>query len=660
MRLILIILLLIGQANAATYYVKVAGGTGTGADDANAWSYAKFNSTNISSGDVVYFKKGEIFYGYMKTTAGVRYDAYGTGARPVISGFTTLPTWTSLGNNLWSASLSAGVTETMVVVNGTLTPPGRFPNTGWLPMLTGGSNSFTTDTPSPSTYNGGNAVIWKREWMIDKCPITSVSGTTVNFNNPTPFPALGPEAGGYWKYFITDHPATLDLQNEWYYTSGTLTMYSTVNPGTLGVRAATVDTLVKMGSQSNIRFENLTFEGSKESLIVISGGSGNVVTNCTLRFAGRRGIQADFMANFLMSNCDVRYINWSGVDAILGSNQRFVNNTFEYIGINPELCQPGNKANHALWYNGTNNVAEYNIVGWIGYVAIDLSGNYDTCRFNYVHDYTQMVTDGGGIYMSDETNGVGRMVYGNIVINGKGERSGTPFPSYDNSQALYFDESTAGVEVLNNFAAYNAGGGLYLHKAHHIVVRGNTFYGNTKRQVYFGEDSEGDTHITNVDFSNNVLHSLTSTDLSYSFRATPTISTFFSRISDNIVSKPSTTDSIVYALQITITGYDGEGHPIYAYDEPVYTLASWKSAYPGFDARTTGTPTAFATGTPVVQFNPLLTSTAYSNAGVYKSIKGTVYSIGTSFVRPYGNEVIIKTGDLSVVTTPPVKALRIR
>src|SRR4051812_45621365 len=56
---------------ANTYYVKLSGGTGTGLDsNAQAWSYAKFNSAPIPAGSTVLFRSGEKFYGTMQAWAG--------------------------------------------------------------------------------------------------------------------------------------------------------------------------------------------------------------------------------------------------------------------------------------------------------------------------------------------------------------------------------------------------------------------------------------------------------------------------------------------------------------------------------------------------------------------------------------------------------------
>ena len=79
-------------------------------------------------GDAVFFKNGDIFTGSINPASGVYYGAYGTGAKPLISGFTTLTGWTSVGTNLWEAPLNTGLRLNMLIINGVIKAPGRYPN----------------------------------------------------------------------------------------------------------------------------------------------------------------------------------------------------------------------------------------------------------------------------------------------------------------------------------------------------------------------------------------------------------------------------------------------------------------------------------------------------------------------------------------------------
>ena len=106
------------------------------------------------------FKRGDTFYGSLTIknsgSSGnpITFSAYGTGAKPVITGFTAVTAWTNKGGNIWESTNAVSTLSTcnMVVVNGVNTPMGRYPNSdaaksGYLPFQ---SHSGTTSITSSS------------------------------------------------------------------------------------------------------------------------------------------------------------------------------------------------------------------------------------------------------------------------------------------------------------------------------------------------------------------------------------------------------------------------------------------------------------------------------------------------------------------------------
>src|SRR6058998_2219641 len=100
------------KANATNYYFSSSQG-----DDSRSSSQAQNSSTpwksidklnsflsSIKAGDQILFKSGDTFYGSISTTksgtssAPITFSSYGSGAKPVITGLTTVSSWTSLGN----------------------------------------------------------------------------------------------------------------------------------------------------------------------------------------------------------------------------------------------------------------------------------------------------------------------------------------------------------------------------------------------------------------------------------------------------------------------------------------------------------------------------------------------------------------------------------
>src|SRR6185437_5872170 len=124
---------------ATTYYVSSSTGNdnNSGTDPSSAWqSINKVNSVSLRPGDNVLFMRGDSFYGGLVVNNSgssgnpITYSAYGSGAKPIITGFTTITSWTNLGGNIWESTNAVSTLPTagMVSVNGVNTAMGRYPN----------------------------------------------------------------------------------------------------------------------------------------------------------------------------------------------------------------------------------------------------------------------------------------------------------------------------------------------------------------------------------------------------------------------------------------------------------------------------------------------------------------------------------------------------
>src|SRR5688500_18679056 len=128
---------------AATYYFSTSLGDDSRSmqqaqNPATPWkTINKLNAifSSLNAGDVILFNRGEVFAGaIVATKSGVSgnpivFSAYGSGAKPIISGFGTLGSWANVGNGVWEARLSSETAVmNMVTVNNVPQAMGRFPN----------------------------------------------------------------------------------------------------------------------------------------------------------------------------------------------------------------------------------------------------------------------------------------------------------------------------------------------------------------------------------------------------------------------------------------------------------------------------------------------------------------------------------------------------
>src|SRR5664279_1229619 len=123
-------------ANATNYYISANGNdANNGTSPGTSWqSLNKLNSffSSLSPGDNVLLNRGDVFYGSISgnksETSGspITIGAYGTGANPVVTGFTTVSAWSNLGGNIWESTSSVSTLSTcnIVVINGVNTGMG--------------------------------------------------------------------------------------------------------------------------------------------------------------------------------------------------------------------------------------------------------------------------------------------------------------------------------------------------------------------------------------------------------------------------------------------------------------------------------------------------------------------------------------------------------
>ncbi len=205
--------------------------TSTQAQNASTpWkTISKLNSffSSLLPGDSVLFKRGEVFYGSIVVTKSgtssqpIIIGAYGTGNKPIISGFTTISGWTNLGNNIWESTNAVSTLSSlnMVVISNLNTPMGRTPNTGYYYFQSrNGTTQITSNnlTGTPN-WTGAELAFNNNDWTVKRCPITAQSGGTLTFTNPETFTIVENNL----KFIIQNDTRTLDHQNEWYFNPST-------------------------------------------------------------------------------------------------------------------------------------------------------------------------------------------------------------------------------------------------------------------------------------------------------------------------------------------------------------------------------------------------------------------------------------------------------
>jgi len=530
--LVLITTLLNIQTQAANYYFSSTDGddarTSVQAQNSSTpWrSIDKLNSifSSLQTGDKILFKRGDTFYGSISITRSgasgspITFDSYGSGEKPVITGFTDVTSWSSVGGGLWmsSNSVSSLATLNMVAIKGSFAPIGKWPTNGYNSLTQSGVGTSISHSSLTSNWTGGTVVIRKNHWILDKSTITSQSGTTINFSNPTSY-----TASSGWGWFIQNHRAACDAQNEWWYdaSSKKIGIYSSGTPS--GVKVSTIENLVAIGGNSFLSFNNIVFRGSNSAAVSISSGNNIKFENCDFLLQGMNGFSVQSAAHHItLNNCTANYTNNDFVFGGGSTNWTITNNTIRNTAQVPGM---GNSAdgNYIALYNiGANSLIQYNVIRKSGYCGIDFRGSGISVLNNVVDTFCNVKDDGAGIYTftgASTTTYAMRTVDQNIVLNGGGASAGTNTTNSD-AFGIYMDDNSSEVTITNNTVADCGGAGLFLNAAHNLVVQNNTIYNCVTTghygqllHIYPGPATTG--IVKNITLTGNKIISRTSSQL---------------------------------------------------------------------------------------------------------------------------------------------------
>ncbi len=557
-------------------------------NQATPWnSLAKLNSIfpSLNPGDNIYLKRGDVFYGYIVVTksgtsaATIDIGAYGVGNKPLISGFTTLSSWSSIGNGIYQAPApGVGNDVNMVSFNGKPQQVGRYPNIdaangGYLTYESyNGTYSITDNNLSGSpNWTGAELVIKKIKYIIENCAITSQSGGTIYYNSKSSLPPTN-----NYGYFIQRDVRTLDQLGEWYFnpSTGYMQMYfGSNNPSSYVIKASTATNLVNTGRYSYITVSDLAFEGSNGDAISVGDRGSRSTTvfinNCDVNYSGRNGFYSTNADYSRIESCNIKnsyndgiqFDNQGGISNYAIAKYNIVKNAgyIAGMGVSGDSYQ-------GIVVSSYNGDVEYNSLDSIGHNGVAFFYPNTKINNNLITNFSFIKDDGSGVYTWSGGGPVtGSQVRNNIVLNGIGAPQGTDTDERT-VHGVYIDDGSSGVDVSNNSISNVAYDGLYIHNSHELTINNNTLYNNGLQQVLFAHDQYGPNDpIRNVSFTNNTIVSRDASQLVFNMRTISNDINLTGATDYNIYARPIDDDLVFY----------GDMPSIYS----AYSLSSWKNAF---------------------------------------------------------------------------------
>ena len=582
-------------AEAKNYYFSSSNG-----DDSRSAEQAQNSSTPWKSldklnasfylilpGDNIYLKSGDIFYGNLNVTASgttnmpIVISSYGSGPKPIITGLTTMTNWMSIGNGIYESYNSGlGNIINMVVINGVVTPMGRYPNKGYFTFQSHNGNSSITDNnlSSSTDWTGAELVVRTRHWIIDRTKIGWQSGSTIGYNTQ-----LSYEPMDNFGYFIQNDIRTLDQLGEWYYNAGAKKLdvyFGSANPASYDVKASFINTLVTIYNRDNIVFNNLVFKGSNVNTFDISASSNTQITNCDILYAGTDAITGAATTNMKIENNNIINSNNNALSFAYDCNYAsFRNNNIRNTTTFAGMCTSGNTTGLGIFIRGNNNLIEYNNIDSSGFTPIRFADDYNVIKNNYITNFNFVKDDEGAIYTVNNNYNAGqnsgRKIIGNIILNGIGANEGA-----DNNlsaDGIYIDDNSSGVEIDGNTISNCNNNGIYIHDSHEINIHNNTSFNNNNSQVILKYDNIAPQGVVrNIQNNNNIYFAKPATQMVARFQSIANDFSLMGYYDNNYYCRPL--NDALSLLTRDVNGF-----------ETALDLNTWKAIY-GQDASSKTSP----------------------------------------------------------------------
>lgn len=460
-----------------------------------------------------------MFTGSIRPVRGQVYiGAYGSGAKPVVTGFVTLTNWRSAGLNLWETALDAGSRLNVLAISNQPQHRGRYPNRsapggGFLHYESHNGFSSITDSNYPGIpdwASSGSAELGLRSlrFMLNIYPITGQSGGTFSYPGNG---ALMQDVLDRFGYFIQNDPRTLDENGEWFYHPAmhTLRLYSAKKP-VAPVKAATLDTLITLNNLSDVTLEGLDIQGANKIAVCMTGGTGNKIINCNISFVGGNAIEIKFTGKALVRNNDLFHIYNNAIDAgPAGEGLVIDGNRIRNIGLLRGEGKGGNLSHLGIFVSGNQSFITHNKLSRIGYHGIATTHSGAHILYNQIDSAAMMLDDAGGIYSSEPafTPGAYRWITGNLVTNILGNADG--IAEGDTSKwahGIYFDEASEYGIIDSNTVVTTADRGIYIHDGNHVKIRHNKVYNAAKEALAMVHDwAQPNVKLTGMEVKHNLF-----------------------------------------------------------------------------------------------------------------------------------------------------------
>lgn len=472
-------------------------------------------SSAHAPGDWILFKAGDTFNGNLivgksGTSADrIVYGAYGTGTKPIISGFKTITSWTSAGNGIYYAPLDKD--PNTVLFNGVLRGKGRMPSGQYnFYRYESANDSAKTITDndlsgSPS-WVGATAVIHTggTQWQLRK--VVAQSGGTLTLDT-------GDSYNPGFAYFFQNHMRCLTQLGDWMYNDSSKRIYmyfGSNTPSNYTVKANSTDECISCSTKAYVIISDLIAEGATNNGITLANEcASSIVQNCESRF-NYQGFSSGGVTNCVLRGNYIHDCPSKGISGTSGSTGYLIEgNTLENIGMIHGAGATGNASYVGIYFEkATGLTLRRNRIINIGYQPIrSPRGNNTLIEENYIQSYGWVKDDNGAIGFWQGTSDpvyTNRIVRRNIIVDGRPESSASASNARRQS-GLYADIGSDNIVWEGNIVVDTYGYGFFDNMAcKNQAVTDNIFFNVSRAGIRF-ENYDSAKAFRGLNVSGNVV-----------------------------------------------------------------------------------------------------------------------------------------------------------
>ncbi|UZW14949.1 right-handed parallel beta-helix repeat-containing protein [Clostridium pasteurianum] len=309
--------------------------------------------------------------------------------------------------------------------------------------------SFHSNNTRPSLWQGAEDVwlfgYWYQNWAGYTVKMDSVDtkNQLITFKQNIDYGIKSNQ-----RYFAFNLLEELDKPGEWYFdrTNGKIYMYppSSMDKGDFYISQLNKPFIVEKNT-SNICFKGITFEGSRNTAIIIDGGKSNTISGCTIRNISKNAVDINGGEKNGVQSCDIYNAGAGGINIFAGDRNKLIsaenyadnNNIYNYARIE-RTYKP------AINLSGVGNIASHNNIHDAPHTAILLSGNNHTIEYNNIYSVAKETEDVGAIYTGRDWTYRGNVIrynYIHDIEDSKGKVS---------KMGVYLDDCMSSAEVYGN------------------------------------------------------------------------------------------------------------------------------------------------------------------------------------------------------------------